>query len=177
MHLNFYGFSDEAVHVAGFAVFILIISSVWFYFYLTDKCTKYLLLTFLSPYFTSTCFDALASSSGCLFVYQSFNIRCCAVCWLDKSRIDKNVRYTQFQHPQFVLFLNPCRCVAFCDLSFLFFFSVGLPVANAQDVLQPCGLLYYPWYSNSHHQLSYERSWRSEVKLNLIIFRRSNFRH
>jgi hypothetical protein len=28
MHLNFYGFSDEAVHVAGFAVFILIISSV-----------------------------------------------------------------------------------------------------------------------------------------------------
>ena len=25
-----------------------------------------------------------------------------------------------------------------------FFFSVGLPVANATDVLQPCGLLYYP---------------------------------
>ena len=23
-------------------------------------------------------------------------------------------------------------------------FSVGLPVANAPDVLQPCGLLYYP---------------------------------
>ena len=31
-------------------------------------------------------------------------------------------------------------------------FSVGLPVANAPDVLQPCGLLYYPWCSNSHHQ-------------------------
>jgi len=25
-----------------------------------------------------------------------------------------------------------------------FFFSIGLPVANAPDVLQPCGLLYYP---------------------------------
>jgi hypothetical protein len=25
-----------------------------------------------------------------------------------------------------------------------FFFSVGLPVANAPDVPQPCGLLYYP---------------------------------
>jgi hypothetical protein len=24
------------------------------------------------------------------------------------------------------------------------FFSVGLPVANAPDVPQPCGLLYYP---------------------------------
>jgi hypothetical protein len=37
--------------------------------------------------------------------------------------------------------------------------------------------LYYPWYTNSHHQSSYERSWRSEVELNLIIFRSSNFRH
>ena len=26
----------------------------------------------------------------------------------------------------------------------LLFLSVGLPVANAPDVLQPCGLLYYP---------------------------------
>ena len=33
----------------------------------------------------------------------------------------------------------------------IFFF---LPVANAPDVLQPCGLLYYPWCSNSHHQSS-----------------------
>ena len=32
--------------------------------------------------------------------------------------------------------------------------SVGLPVANVPDVLQPCGLLYYPWCSNSHHQSS-----------------------
>ena len=32
--------------------------------------------------------------------------------------------------------------------------SVALPVANAPDVLQPCGLLYYPWCSNSHHQSS-----------------------
>jgi hypothetical protein len=29
-------------------------------------------------------------------------------------------------------------------LGFFFFFSVGLPVANAPDVLQPCGLLYNP---------------------------------
>jgi hypothetical protein len=29
-------------------------------------------------------------------------------------------------------------------LVFFFFFSVGLPVANAPDVPQPCGLLYYP---------------------------------
>ena len=26
----------------------------------------------------------------------------------------------------------------------LLLLSVGLPVANAPDVLQPCGLLYYP---------------------------------
>jgi hypothetical protein len=50
-------------------------------------------------------------------------------------------------------------------------------IANAPDVLQPCGLLYYYWYSNSHHQSSYERSWRSEVELNIIIFRSSNFHH
>ena len=37
---------------------------------------------------------------------------------------------------------------------FFFLLSVGLPVANAPDVLQPCGLLYYPWCSNSHHQSS-----------------------
>ena len=35
-----------------------------------------------------------------------------------------------------------------------FLLSVGLPVANAPDVLQPCGLFYYPWCSNSHHQSS-----------------------
>ena len=34
----------------------------------------------------------------------------------------------------------------------LLLLSVGLSVANAPDVLQPCGLLYYPWCSNSHHQ-------------------------
>jgi hypothetical protein len=27
---------------------------------------------------------------------------------------------------------------------FLLLLSVGLPIANAPDVLQPCGLLYYP---------------------------------
>ena len=36
----------------------------------------------------------------------------------------------------------------------LLLLSVGLPVANAPYVLQPCGLLYYPWCSNSHHQSS-----------------------
>ena len=29
-------------------------------------------------------------------------------------------------------------------LLLLLLLSVGLPVANAPDVLQPCGLLYYP---------------------------------
>jgi len=33
------------------------------------------------------------------------------------------------------------RSSFFCDVLLL---SVGLPVANAPDVLQPCGLLYYP---------------------------------
>ena len=36
----------------------------------------------------------------------------------------------------------------------LLLFSLGLTVANAPYVLQPCGLLYYPWCSNSHHQSS-----------------------
>ena len=50
----------------------------------------------------------------------------------------------------------------FDPAGFFFFFllSVGLPVANALDVLQPCGLLYYPWCSNSHHQSSSKRSWQ-----------------
>ena len=39
-------------------------------------------------------------------------------------------------------------------LLLLLLLSVGLPVANAPDVLQPCGLLYYPWCSNSHSQSS-----------------------
>jgi len=30
------------------------------------------------------------------------------------------------------------------DSFLLLLLSVGLPVANAPDVLQPCGLLYYP---------------------------------
>ena len=36
----------------------------------------------------------------------------------------------------------------------LLLLSVGLPVANVPEVLQPCGLLYYHWCSNSHHQSS-----------------------
>ena len=39
-------------------------------------------------------------------------------------------------------------------LLLLLLLSVGLPVASAPDVLQPCGLLHYPWCSNSHHQSS-----------------------
>ena len=31
----------------------------------------------------------------------------------------------------------------FCMVTLLLLLSVGLPVANAPDVLQPCGLLYY----------------------------------
>jgi len=34
--------------------------------------------------------------------------------------------------------------VNFFTLELLLLLSVGLPVANATDVLQPCGLLYYP---------------------------------
>ena len=30
------------------------------------------------------------------------------------------------------------------DIKLLLLLSVGLPVVNAPDVLQPCGLLYYP---------------------------------
>ena len=30
------------------------------------------------------------------------------------------------------------------EVRVLLLLSVGLPVANAPDVLQPCGLLYYP---------------------------------
>ena len=41
----------------------------------------------------------------------------------------------------------PAQCL-------LLLLSVGLPVANAPDVLQPCGLLYYPSCSNSHHKSS-----------------------
>ena len=51
----------------------------------------------------------------------------------------------------------------------LLLLSVGLPVANALDVLQPCGLLYYPGCSNCPHQSSSKRSWQSELELNLII--------
>ena len=72
----------------------------------------------------------------------------------------------------FPLLLHICASQAFQSLLLL---SVGLQVANAPDVLQPCGLYYYPWCSNSHHQSSSKRSWQSEVELNLIIFRRSNF--
>jgi len=53
-------------------------------------------------------------------------------------------------------------------LALLLLLSVGLPVANAPDVLQPFGLLYYPWCSNSHHLSSSKRSWQSELELNLI---------
>ena len=44
--------------------------------------------------------------------------------------------------------------VIFRLLFLLLLLSVGLSVANAPDVPQPCGLLYYPWCSNSHHQSS-----------------------
>ena len=37
------------------------------------------------------------------------------------------------------LFTKLCEIIMF-----FFFLSVGLPGANAPDVLQPCGLLYYP---------------------------------
>jgi hypothetical protein len=38
-----------------------------------------------------------------------------------------------------------CFLRTVCSLAvLLLLLSVGLPVANAPDVLQPCGLLYYP---------------------------------
>ena len=51
----------------------------------------------------------------------------------------------------------------------LLLLSVGLPVANAPDVLQPCGLLYYPWCLTLTTSRLPKRSWQSEVELNLII--------
>jgi len=37
-----------------------------------------------------------------------------------------------------------CEPVVQYDALYHLLLSVGLPVANALDVLQPCGLLYYP---------------------------------
>jgi len=37
-----------------------------------------------------------------------------------------------------------CVQVSYNLLDLLLLLSVGLPVVNAPDVLQPCGLLYYP---------------------------------
>ena len=61
--------------------------------------------------------------------------------------------------------------------SILLLLSVGFPVANALDVLQPCGLLYYLNVQTITTSRLPKRSWQSEVELNLIIFRRSNFQH
>jgi len=52
--------------------------------------------------------------------------------------------------------------------------SVGLPVANAPDVLQPCTNLDVQTLTTSRLP---KRSWQSEVELNLIRFRGSNFHH
>jgi hypothetical protein len=43
-----------------------------------------------------------------------------------------------------LLVLNNLSFLTASHTTFLLFFSVGLPVANAPDVLQPRGLLYYP---------------------------------
>ena len=49
--------------------------------------------------------------------------------------------------------------------------SVGLPLANAPDVLQPCGLLYTPLDVPTLTTCRFpKRSWQSELELNLIIF-------
>ena len=57
-------------------------------------------------------------------------------------------------------------------LLLLLLLSVGLPVANAPDVLQSCDDVQTLTTSRLP-----KRSWQSEVELNLIIFRRSNFHH
>ena len=44
------------------------------------------------------------------------------------------------RYPGIYLLLQYRRCIVHCFL----LLSVGLPVANAPDVLLPCGLLYYP---------------------------------
>ena len=59
----------------------------------------------------------------------------------------------------------------------LLLLSVGLPVANDPDVLQPCGLLTTLDVQTLTTSRFPKRSWQSEVELNLIIFRRSNFHH
>jgi len=60
------------------------------------------------------------------------------------------------------------KCIT--EYKILLLLSVGFPLANAPDVLQPCCLLYYPYM----FQLSppvVKRSWQSEVELctNLIF--------
>ena len=61
----------------------------------------------------------------------------------------------------------------------LLLLSVGLPVANVLDVLQPCGLLYYPSCSNSHHQSSPQEipAVRGGAMYINLYFRRSNCHH
>ena len=56
----------------------------------------------------------------------------------------------QFKIRQFICYSN----LVVQSPVVLLLLSVGLPVTNAPDALQPCGLLYYPWCSNSHHQSS-----------------------
>ena len=43
-----------------------------------------------------------------------------------------------------VVFEILCQTFFHLNSNLLLLLSVGLPVANAPDVLQPCGLLYYP---------------------------------
>ena len=45
---------------------------------------------------------------------------------------------------QFLTIFYPNTITSTLFLAHLLLLSVGLPVANAPDVLQPCGLLYYP---------------------------------
>ena len=59
----------------------------------------------------------------------------------------------------------------------LLLLSVGLPVANAPDVLQPCGSCTTLDVQTLTTSRLTKRTWQSEVELNLIIFRRSNFHH
>ena len=69
------------------------------------------------------------------------------------------------------------RCVLAVPRTVFFFFSVGLPVAKPRmycSHVAYCTTLNVQTLTTSRLT---KRSWQSEVELNLIIFRRSNFYH
>ena len=71
---------------------------------------------------------------------------------------------------------NPRRPTKYAGM-LLLLLSVGLPVANAPDVLQPCGLLYYPLMFQLSPPVVSPRDPCSQRWSYKPYFRRSNFHH